>query len=337
MCRRLRIPLQRARGSRRGRCGDVIGVPMIATRPEPAGPVRLRGEAALRCFSDDATFSVPDPASFRVELTALHAPGIALQVFSATEHEGLRGPAEIAPGPGRVVTTLVVSGRLRVWDRGVAADLAPGTLSLLDTTGPHHWQFLLPMTVIYASVAASSLPDPLLPSRLPCGVLQRTRLVSSYISIMQNLAESSSSFTAIEADYLWRAFANLEVAVIAEAAGEVGPEPDAVRTRITDYVHGHLGDPTLGPESLALALGISVRSGHRSFDGADLSVHRYIREQRLRQVEAALRDEQRFLRTGALSKRFGFTGPDQLSRAFRARFGMTIQAYRETLHSGIPD
>lgn len=306
---------------------------VLGSRPDAR--VLLHGEDGLRQFRDYGTSRVTSAKPFHVEMTRRGAPGVELQIIAASEHEGVRGPAEIAAAPLDLVSvTLVVSGTLRTWDSdddGIT-DLGPGSLSLRLASEPHGWRFDCPTTIIRSSVPASSLPDPLLlSSRLPRGPLPRTRLVVSYISLLQTLACGSTSFTMIEAEYLWRALANLEVALIAEAIGEVGPEPHASRTRIADYIDGHLSDPALGPEAIALALGVSVRSVHRVFNHGDVSVNRYIRDQRLRRVEAALRNELRISRTSVLSRRFGFTGPDQLSRAFRARFGMTIHDYVEAL------
>lgn len=292
--------------------------------------VRLHGPEGLRRMGEPARAVSADPVSFHAELIIRRAPGVTLQVFAATEHESSIGAPRAGSLEGDAVgTTLVVRGRMRVWDRSGCTDVGPGDVVCEAPGEAARWRFLRPTTVIRSLLPASSLPGPLLPaSHLP-HLIPRTPLVAAFALLMQDVA--SSSCTTLEADYLWRAFVNLELAVLAEAAGEVDAAPVGLRTRIVDHIAEHLGDPALGPATIANDLGVSVRWVHRSFNDGEISVGRYIRQQRLDRVEAALRTELRISRTGALSRRFGFTGPDQLSRAFRARFGVTIQQYLESL------
>jgi AraC-like DNA-binding protein len=67
-------------------------------------------------------------------------------------------------------------------------------------------------------------------------------------------------------------------------------------------------------------------------DGA--SVARHIRERRLDLVAAQLRSDRRFPRIGSLAERTGFASRDQLTRAFKARFGVTIAEYAALASEG---
>ncbi|MBE7190742.1 helix-turn-helix domain-containing protein, partial [Jatrophihabitans endophyticus] len=79
---------------------------------------------------------------------------------------------------------------------------------------------------------------------------------------------------------------------------------------------------------IAAALGVSLRYLHRAFDDKEATVARHLRERRLEQVAAALRTANRQPALQSIASRFGFTGQDQLARAFRRRYGMSMTEYR---------
>ena len=96
------------------------------------------------------------------------------------------------------------------------------------------------------------------------------------------------------------------------------------------YIHRHLGDATLGPQVVADAHHISVRSLHRLFEDEETTVASYIRDLRLARcrrdlADPALRDQP----VQAIAARWGFRDKAHFSRAFRAAHGMTPQAYRD--------
>ncbi|MFJ7908643.1 helix-turn-helix domain-containing protein [Kitasatospora sp. NPDC096204] len=99
---------------------------------------------------------------------------------------------------------------------------------------------------------------------------------------------------------------------------------DAVLFRVRQFVRRHLSDPGLSPEGIARAQGISARHLHRLFEGEGRTLCQWIREQRLegcrRALLAAPADS---LSVGLIARRWGFTSPGQLSRAFRGAYGLS--------------
>lgn len=92
--------------------------------------------------------------------------------------------------------------------------------------------------------------------------------------------------------------------------------------RIEAFIRRNLQDPDLGPDIIAAACGISTRYLHQIFKGADTTVSRWIREQRLlackQEVEAqGCRDT-----IADIAYRWGFADQAQFSRAYRAQFGL---------------
>jgi AraC-like DNA-binding protein len=73
---------------------------------------------------------------------------------------------------------------------------------------------------------------------------------------------------------------------------------------------------------------------HTVFDVDGASVARHIRERRLDLVAAQLQRGRRFPRIGALAEQSGFGARDQLTRAFKARYGMTVADYAQRASRG---
>ncbi|MGW3233766.1 helix-turn-helix domain-containing protein [Kitasatospora sp. NPDC001095] len=99
---------------------------------------------------------------------------------------------------------------------------------------------------------------------------------------------------------------------------------DAVLFRVRQFVRRHLSDPGLTPEGVARAQGISVRYLHRLFEGEGRTLCEWIREQRLEGCRRALlATPAHSLSVGLIARRWGFTSPGQLSRAFRGAYGLS--------------
>jgi AraC-like DNA-binding protein len=89
-----------------------------------------------------------------------------------------------------------------------------------------------------------------------------------------------------------------------------------------------------GPRSIAADFGVSLRWVHAVFDVDGASIARHIRQRRLDLVADQLRDRRRLPRIGALAETFGFASRDQLTRSFKARFGVTIADYAALAEEG---
>ncbi|KAB1938505.1 helix-turn-helix domain-containing protein [Micromonospora sp. ALFpr18c] len=119
--------------------------------------------------------------------------------------------------------------------------------------------------------------------------------------------------------------------LVAEDAVPTEVRRRALITQVQAYVHRHIGDPTLTPQVVADAHHISLRSLHRLFEAEETTVASYIRDTRLAGCrrdlsEAALRAQP----VQAIAARWGFADKAHFSRVFRAAYGTSPQAYRES-------
>ncbi|MFC0033691.1 helix-turn-helix domain-containing protein [Micromonospora chaiyaphumensis] len=103
----------------------------------------------------------------------------------------------------------------------------------------------------------------------------------------------------------------------------------ALLAQVRSHVRQHLGDAALTPQSIADAHHVSVRSLHRLFEAEETTVAAYIRDERLERCRRDLADPALADRPIQLvAGRWGFRDKAHFSRAFRAAYAETPQAYR---------
>ena len=134
--------------------------------------------------------------------------------------------------------------------------------------------------------------------------------------------------------------ADLQDALVVIARLVHGPANDAVLTapgitartlppRVRAYAKRHLGDPQLGPPSLARAHHVSVRQLHVAFTHEDETIAAWIRRQRLERCLDDLRDPALAdVPIARIAARWGMANHAHFSRAFRAAYGATPREAR---------
>jgi AraC-like DNA-binding protein len=96
------------------------------------------------------------------------------------------------------------------------------------------------------------------------------------------------------------------------------------RHRIRQHALARLRDPDLSVESIAAAVGLSVRRIHQLFTHTDTTLMRWIWSERLAQCHSRLVDASaRGQRIGVVAYDWGFSDPAHFSRAFRQRYGVS--------------
>lgn len=137
--------------------------------------------------------------------------------------------------------------------------------------------------------------------------------------------------------------ADLQDALVAIARLVHRPDNDAVLTapgitartlppRVRAYATRHLGDPQLGPPSLARAHHVSVRQLHGAFTHEAETIAAWIRRQRLERCLDDLRDPALAdVSIARIAARWGMTNHAHFSRAFRAAYGLTPREARASV------
>lgn len=99
--------------------------------------------------------------------------------------------------------------------------------------------------------------------------------------------------------------------------------------RIEHFVHAHISDPELSPETIAAASGISTRYMHKLFQGSGQTVSQWIKEIRLQSALNDIRTSRPDITLAEIAYRWGFNDQAMFCRSFKSRFGYTAKEARK--------
>jgi AraC-like DNA-binding protein len=152
-----------------------------------------------------------------------------------------------------------------------------------------------------------------------------TRLLVRYIdALAAELSELDERTAAAAADVVLEL---LRAVVEPEMPEARSARREALRARARRYVRSHLPDPALGPESIARALSVSVRTLHAVFSDTDESVAGLVRRARL----ARCREDLAEPTAGSITEiafRWGFSDATHFSHAFKREYGISPREIR---------
>lgn len=291
--------------------------------------VELDGTAGFERLGAAGRFAVPDAKRFHSTWRGLTVDGVQIGEWTTSPISGaLRARREAAT----VVLVLVVDGSWRYWSDGRAIDGRTGSLHLLSGSDQIRFAMPEPSRMLRIAVPGVFLPQEVrAATATSVGEVAVSRVTTGLTSLVEQVLDPVIGGASSPAA---RAVRALAVAALEDSVPSAA-EHD-LRSQLLDHIERHLSDPDLGPQSIASAFGISLRWVHHVFNVDGASVARHIRERRLDMVAATLQGDRRFPRIGALAERSGFAARDQLTRAFKARYGMTIAEYAERASEGRP-
>ncbi|MGW0567578.1 AraC-like ligand-binding domain-containing protein [Streptomyces tauricus] len=253
-----------------------------------------------------------------------------------------RTPRAIAHGDGRQVFVAVQgAGRAQVEQDGRTTELRTGDIGFFETVRPFRTVYpeRFRMKIFAVPRALLQLPDAGLRQLTGRSIRPTGGLPALLAPTLDRLADTSASYAAPTADRLAESVIDL---MAATAADQLGADPaelpgadGVLLLRIRTYIRWHLSDPGLTPAVIADAHGISVRCLHRLFEAEDSTVCRWIREQRLQECRQELAARPPGSVTlGQVARRWGFTGPAGLAKAFRNSFGLSPTDWRDRVWAG---
>jgi AraC-like DNA-binding protein len=217
-----------------------------------------------------------------------------VSVISADPHTVVRQPRATGGERGHVYVTTPLRGFAMVSQDDRQVTVPPGEIVTFDTSRPYTLTMPEPFRMVAVRTQHQSLgPTP-----------DSTRRLGT---------DSWSSLTGIGA-----------------LAG--GPRPDrrTLMASICRTARECLADSELNPAMLARRHSISLRSLQMLFAEHDTSPARWIRDERLHRVRADLTDPRlAHLTVAMIGERWGLVDASQVSRLFRAKFGVSPSRYRK--------
>ena len=153
-----------------------------------------------------------------------------------------------------------------------------------------------------------------------------------FADLLRLLPGRLPSMTADERSQVGRHLVDLLIMAVAGDERALTSGGTTVRAahlaRVETYIRAHLGARDLKPDDIAAACGISLRYLHDLFRGTGETLSEWIRSQRLFACRDALGNPADRRSIAEIAYDWGFGDQAQLSRHFRARFGMTPSDYR---------
>ena len=231
-----------------------------------------------------------------------------------------------------------VEGQSVVCQRRREAHLQPGDFTLCSSAEPYELHFANAYSQVVLALPQQLLqnvvhsPEQHIGTRMASGEGSNGVFTAFVMSIAQRLDSMEASLAQrLEANVLDLLATTLTYANSTARSQQL--EEHGVRVeylqRIRRFIHRHLHDEHLGPEVIAAAHGISTRYLHRLFEEEQVSVSRYIQQQRLQACRAALADPACGDESvSGIAFRNGFKDASHFSRVFKAEFGLTPLQYR---------
>jgi len=241
-----------------------------------------------------------------------------------------RRPALIArgAGPDQLLIFLQVEGSCHSDCGGRRLRIEPGDVAIMDYARPFR-SVATDYENLMIIVARDSVPAALLALE-PHGLLfaresGAARLIGA---ALKELYAQADDLTMNDAEAAIEGIVALTTACArARLAGDESEQVKSRRKAALDYIDAHLADAQLGPEAIAAAATISRASLYRLL-AAEGGIRAVLLTRRLDQaLRLMMADHTGEPSLADIAKRCGFGGASQLSRAFRARFGVPPRQY----------
>jgi AraC-like DNA-binding protein len=120
----------------------------------------------------------------------------------------------------------------------------------------------------------------------------------------------------------------MHAVIMQHGSGQPPSRSQSIFNALVQWVERHLRDDVLDAERLATVHHVSTRYVRQVFADQRSTVSRYVRERRLERACADLTDPaQAALSIATVARRWHFDNPSVFSRAFKAQYGMSPEAY----------
>lgn len=275
-------------------------------------------------------------AGLDVEKTDIALPGLGIAEISGQDHVIERSPALVRQLPKEsLFACQIVSGRAYFIQRDCCLLAETGDIVVYDTRVPYLFGFLTPMRQLLIDVPLATRDDRFdsqgyrLPLRIAPQVGAQAMLGATLRATVERFMKDPVEH---EAERFCEHTRTLVAALIDAQVHGTGASRASQSYLLTakQYIVAHLGEPELGPQAVADAVGLSLRHLARLFATEGESITQHIWSERLSHAHRELTDPRvRKTTVAEIAFRWGFSSQAHFSRAIRERYGASPVALRD--------
>jgi AraC-like DNA-binding protein len=247
-------------------------------------------------------------------------------------------------GRDHFVLVNVRDGAVQLKQRARDCEIPTGAFALFDLNSPWTWEHTHPTEIINITIPGFMLRSRLrMVDQLVCVPTEgKAGLWGITSDLMRSLSEQLASVTSPAACSYSSHL--VELIALAFEAGETdalesqhAPVRIALRRRCLSFMRANLADPSLDPEKISAAMGISVRYLHRIFQDESETVCVSLRDLRLEAARRALENSANGqLPVSEIALRAGFKSPAHFAAAFKSKYGLSATEWRRGAQIAVP-
>ncbi|MFC9948362.1 helix-turn-helix domain-containing protein [Streptomyces pratensis] len=267
---------------------------------------------------------------FEASLTGVPLGYVRLLSLEADPVRLSRTPGLVESAPARAVAVVLQEhGQAALTQDGRSTTLEPGQAAVVDLRRPFSLDERERFRLRVLRVPDHALDVPSQSVRQVTGrrLSPHDGVAALLIPLLARLATTAGRVPPSVADALGGNTTDLLATLVHDASdaddgGHTGAARDRLLRSVRRHIDSRLGDPDLGPETVAAAHRVSVRYLHRLFEDEAVTVSRLIQRRRVEECAKELARRGSVSATvSAVSSRWGFHSPAHFSRAFKAVYG----------------
>lgn len=229
---------------------------------------------------------------------------------------------------------LLTQGEYKLEQDGRRVLLKPGDMTICDVTKPYSVTSSGPFSMIVISIPHFLLDERLANIRRLTAIKLSTNsgagaiaasMILSTVNQLEQLDEAA--FQAL-AEPMLELFA-LSLREIIEKTKTMSCQKSQTLLRVKQFIAGNFTDPSLKADTIASAMGLSVRYINNLFNEDDTSLMRYLTQQRLARSRHYLASSlYQHLSIAEVAIKSGFSNMAHFSRVFHQTYHMSPRSYR---------
>lgn len=315
--------------------GETISIESLSDRRR----LWVRSDEVSQLIFDCRIVATEEP--LRTSMTSHVFDRLRLAKIAFSPHRALHAPeVRSRPGYDTFLISLQQKGGVAASQGGREAQIVPGSFFLIDTARPFEIATgTMQCISVYVSGSHLRAVVPEIDRFTAVPISGKRGGGAIFRSTIENVARHVDEIDNVDAGRIADAIPHLlalALGSLPQGRSVASDGSDVVHLeRIRAFVREHLSDPELGAESIARAVGLSVRHVHQLFSSEPQTLMKWVWSERLRRCRDELAAPSSREKTiGEIAFSRGFNDLAHFSRAFQNAYGASPSEFRERWTAG---